>query len=290
MNTVLQSFEQTLLTAPELVCGLADIPSSPKVLPRLQHLVDDPNSSIQDIVALIRVDPGLVARVLRLANRFCQSRADCVHSVEEAVARVGYGTVCENIPSFGSSLASRGSLLVYGVDADRLWREALSCALAAETLASCVGEDPEIAYTIGLLHGVGMVAINDWALKHQPVLVFTHRGFPREFNESERALLGITQAEAGAALLESWGIPPVLSGPIRWQYTPHSSAVHARMAALLHAAKWVRSVVCDDEPGSPSFPDSFAIQPLRLPRHRIESLVGEVSLRMLALRHLLGIC
>ncbi len=109
---------------------------------------------------------------------------------------------------------------------------------------------------------------------------------PKEYIESERTLLGFTQAEVGAELLALWDFPQDMAGPIRWQYTPHSSAAHARMAALLHAAKWIRTLICSEGP-PPPMPDAFSIQPLRLSPQQLLRIAGEARLRLLAVRHLL---
>jgi HD-like signal output (HDOD) protein len=278
--------ETYLISAAEIVRELHQIPSAPKVLPRLSHLLDDGNSSIEEIVSLIRLDPGIAARVLQMANSVFFSKGSRVYSVDEAVSRVGYDSVYELVAYAVSSPVVNRSLAVYALDAEDIWRQSIACALAAETLASVVGEDRNIAYTVGLLHCVGMVAINEWALQHQPVLVFTHRGMPREYVESERSLLGFTQAEAGAELLEYWDFPHTMTNPVRWQYTPHASISHVRMSALLHVAKWIRSYVCG-EGLAPQLPDSSAMQPLRLHTGQLLRIAGEVRLRLLAVRHLL---
>ena len=56
------------LSPDDIVRELRHLPSTPKVLPRLKLLLSDSNSSIYEIVALIRLDPGIVARVLQVSN------------------------------------------------------------------------------------------------------------------------------------------------------------------------------------------------------------------------------
>jgi HD-like signal output (HDOD) protein len=280
---------ETLFPSPaDIVSGLRGIPSAPKVLPRLRQLLDDTNSSIYDIVGLIRLDPGLSARVLQMANSVYFSKGGRINSIAEAVSRVGYDSVYEMVAGASASLVLNRPLSVYGIEADELWKHSVACALAAETIASIIGEDRNVAYTVGLLHSVGMVAINEWAIQHAPVLVFTSVGLPREYIESERTLLGFTQAEAGCELLDLWGFPSDISGPVRWQYAPHGSPGYARMSSLLHAAKWVRSMVCS-EGAPPPLPDPFSIQPIRLSASQLLRIAGEVRLRLLAVRHLLGL-
>lgn len=286
MNAVRPQVEIPLTAAAAVVDQLDQIPFAPKVLPCLMQLLEDGDASLQTVVSLVRLDPGVASRVLRMANSICFNAGAPVASLEEAVVRIGYESIYQFVSSAAASCVLACPLVVYGIDAEDQWRRSIACALAAEALAWDCGENPAEAYTIGLLHGVGMVAINDWALQRPPVLVFTYKGLPTEYVESERALVGATQAEVGAELFERWAFPARMAGPVRWQYAPRSSAAYGRSAALLHAAKWIRSLVCDDGPSLP-FPDSYAIGALRLSQARLMEVAGQVRWRMLAVRHLL---
>lgn len=241
--------------APEdIVRDLRHLPSAPKVLPRLKQLLGDANSSMSEIVMLIRLDPGIAARVLQVGNSAYYSKGVRCFTVDEAVNRVGYEQVYELVSYAVASQVLVRPLEVYGIEADDLWTLSVSCALAAERLAVRSGQDRDVAYTVGLLHSLGMVAIDDWALRNRPGLTLRSEGFPREAIESERRALGFTQAETGAALLRAWEFPHSMCEPMRWQYAPRSCAAHTRMACLLYCAKWIRNVVCAPAVERPPLP------------------------------------
>src|ERR1044071_2951922 len=83
------------LTPDDIVREVKNLPSAPRVLPRLKQLLRDGNSSTAEIVGLIRLDPGIAARVLQMGNSAYFSKgARCV-TVDEAVYRVGYDEVYE---------------------------------------------------------------------------------------------------------------------------------------------------------------------------------------------------
>lgn len=179
-------------------------------------------------------------------------------------------------------------LEVYGIDADELWRLSVAGAIAAELLAMRTRQDRDVAYAIGLLHCVGMVAIDEWALRNARHLKLAHAGFPREAVEAERAIFGFTQAETGAALLRHWDLPASMSEPVRWQYAPRASASQAKMACLLAAAKWLRSAVCAPKgEKAPPAPDAAQLQLLGLGAVSLQAMVPEVAARMTAVSSLL---
>lgn len=276
------------LTPDEIVSELQHLPSAPKILPRLKRLLNDGNSAMHEIVALIRLDPGIAARVLQTANSAYYSSGSRCFNVDEAVNRVGYNQVYELVAYAVASQVLTRPLNAYDVEPDELWRTSVACGLAAELLAEITGEQIDIAYTVGLLHNIGLLAIDEWVLRNYPTHKLVNQGWQREACESERALLGFTQAEAGASLLRHWDFPIAMSEPVRWQYTPRSTAGHQRMACLLHAAKWVRTAACTAAGASlPPAPDSYLIQPLKLTTKQLERCVVDVKTKLAGISSLL---
>lgn len=272
------------LTPEDMVRNLKHLPSAPKVLPRLKQMLGDGNSAMHEIVSLIRLDPGIVARVLQVANSAYFSKGVRCFTVDDAVQRVGYDQVLELVSYAVASQVLVRPLEVYGIEADELWRMSVAGALAAEVLADRTGQDHDAAYTVGLLHCVGMVAIDEWALRNATAFRLGHGEFPREATEEERAKLGFTQAEAGGALLRLWGFPLSIYEPVRWQYSPRASASQARMAILLYAAKWLRNAACGRRP---ALPDAILLQPIGLTPAKLAGLAAEVVRRLAAVSSLL---
>ncbi len=288
MPTTVTVGQSTPLTPEQVVQELHHLPSAPKVLPRLKRLLADGNSSMHDIVALIRLDQGIAARVLQTANSAYYSKGARCFTVDEAVYRVGYNQVYELVAYAVASQVLVRPLDTYSLEPDEVWRSAVACGLATEFLAGQCGEHRDIAYTVGLLHSVGMLAIDEWILHNHPGHHLATVGFPRESSEAERTLLGFTQAEAGAALLRHWDFPLSMSEPVRWQYYPRSTAGHQRMACLLHAAKWVRSVVCAPlNSVCPPAPDAWLLQPLGFGLPKLEQCTAEVKAQMSTISTLL---
>lgn len=269
------------VTPDEIVREVRHLPSAPKVLPRLKQLLGDGNSAMHEIVALVRLDPGIAARVLQVANSAYFSKGVRCTTVEEAVNRVGYDQILELVAYAVASQVLVRPLEAYGMEADEIWTQSVACALAAEALAERTGEDRSLAYTIGLLHCVGMVALDEWSLRGGRRLRFRWGDFPREAIDSERAILGFTQADAGAALLAYWEFPFAMSEPVRLQYVPRVSAVHLRMATLLYLAKWIRSNVCAGGGRQTlPLPEAVFLQSLRLTPAALRTLCGTVARRL----------
>lgn len=278
-------------TPDELVRQLKHFPSAPRVLPRLKRLLADANSSMAEVVSFIRLDPGIAARVLQMGNSAYFSGGHHCYTIDEAVHRVGYSQIYELVSYAVASQVLVRPLATYGLEADELWQRSVACALAAELIAAKAGVDHNLAYTTGLLHSVGMVAIDEWVFQNHPheQISFATRGFPQEAIADERAQLGCNQAEAGAALLRLWEFPVAMTEPVRWQYLPRATAGHLRESCLLHAAKWLRTCACAPHLVPPAPPDATVLLPLQLTRAHLEKLLPEVRSRLATISSLLQV-
>lgn len=232
-----------------------------------------------EVVSLIRLDPGIAARVLQMGNSAYYSQGMRCYTVDEAVNRVGYDQVYELVAVAVASQVLIRPLATYGIEADDLWRRSVACALSAEILAERLDVSQDIAYTVGLLHCVGQVAIDEWAFRQQLELFFKGGDLPLETCEAERSTLGFHNAEVGAALLRLWEFPPVMSEPVRWQYMPRGTASHFQLSCLLHLAKWLRNAACLDGKVSP-IPDPNLLRAVNVTHKQLEKMAESVRLRL----------
>lgn len=253
-------------TIERLVAALKPLPPVAHVLARLQRLLMDPNSGMDDIVELIRLDAALATRVIKISNSIWFRRGLPCSTVVEAVSRLGFREVYRVVAVVASGAIVAQPLEAYGRNALAMWRESVACALAAEILAERLGEEMPVAYMSGLLHLIGRLPINQYLLSTggagQPL---AEEGFPREHSNAEFALLGCNQAEVGAFMLAKWEFTPATIRPIRHQYDPlEAEEPHDRMAALLYGARLLRTAACQNIPAGDLSVDGEILGMLRL--------------------------
>jgi HD-like signal output (HDOD) protein len=172
------------------------------------------------------------------------------------------------------------------LDTAEFWRWSVATGIAAQVIAERSGDDADVAYAIGLMHRVGMLAVEEWARLESSFLVFAHRGWVREYCAAEAAVLGFTHAEVGAALLHAWNFPQSIREPIRCQYVPLRYGPHARMTCVLHAAKWLGATVCADESdAAPEFPADRYLDVLHLTSFDLAKLVVDVRIQLGGVRN-----
>jgi HD-like signal output (HDOD) protein len=257
------------------------------ILPRLQRLLTNPNSGLFEIVELVRLDTALTARVIQVSNSAWFGRGAACQTIEEAVNRVGFHQVHRLVATAAVSAVMEKSLSVYNLDDKTIWRASVACAFAAEMLAAHVGEDVAEAYTIGLLHTVGRVAVDNFLRSKMPVIALVDTGFPNDYRAAEHAQLGFSQAEVGAVMLKNWDFGPLAIEALRSQYVPLEALLpYDRMAAILYGARLLRTVVCQVSDGAPVRADAAVLETLRMTETELFGYVPDLRAQLTKARQM----
>lgn len=183
---------------------------------RLRCLLLDPNTSLDEIVQLIRLDPALTFQVVRMSNSVLFGMRDKTDSLELAVGRVGLGEVFRLVGLAAAQQVCQRDLVTYRLPASRLWENAVATAAAAEVLASRAGRDSGLAYTAGLLRTIGRVILDGAALG----TVYPGEAEWPSVWEWEKKIFGVTSSEVATTLLTHWRFPAELIDSLRGHYDP----------------------------------------------------------------------
>jgi putative nucleotidyltransferase with HDIG domain len=181
------------------------IPPFPQIAIRVLQLSNNENTPLRQLADLISSDPSFSSEVLTIANSALYARRTPVNSILEATAVLGVNSlkgVCltVGVRSYLGKSLNDASLRA-------IWRHSLACALVAEQLVDPRSMNKEAAYTAGVLHDIGRLALAVMRPEHYAKLLNTNHGSPGSFLESERELFGLDHCEAGKRLLSSWKLP-----------------------------------------------------------------------------------
>jgi len=233
-----------------LTSYLGEMPIAPAVLPRLQSLLLNDSFEAGEVLELVRIDPGLAARLIHAAGTAACARGEPVRSLDEALFRLGAHEAYRLTATIAMSQFLNTALEVYGVDPRTFWRESVACALAMVDLAPAANLDDRVAYTVGLLHSIGMVFIDHHLRVTNGPLTQVHSN--RTLAEQETELTGMSHAEVSAFILRSWNVSEEVVEPIEFQFNPGRAPQHRAMAMLLGEANELAKEIIATLPDSPS--------------------------------------
>jgi putative nucleotidyltransferase with HDIG domain len=197
-----------MIDAREIAQHLEHLPTLPASVVRLQRVVQDEQSSAQDIEAVIKPDPALTANLLRLANSSFFGLPRKVDSVRQAIALLGLKRVFETAISAAFSDVIPSIIPGYGLRAVQFWQHSVAVAIFSEQLARELElETPAMTFTAGLLHDLGKLAIGTYLARVCDEAVQTVREGQITLFAAEQQLLGTDHSETGHMLAEKWQLP-----------------------------------------------------------------------------------
>ncbi len=196
----------TTLDKAAIIAASAALPAAPQIMASLYKLLLDYNSGLRAITDLLKRDPALTVRIIRIANSLAYGKGG-IGSIEEALQRVGFGEVYRLVGSATTESVGREGLRCYGFSGEAFRRHNLLSALAAEQLAMVVGADARSAYTAGLLRGIGRLLLDGLGCSRLPASEsFVESGAGKSV-EWERRTFGVSHHEVAGVLLAEWGFP-----------------------------------------------------------------------------------
>ena len=205
----------------EILREIEAVAELPAVASELVGLANDPDVDIKDVVKILEHDPGMTANMLKLANSAHYGGRGSIASVRDAVVRLGLRTVAELAMAIAISPAAQKPVRGYHLAAGQLWEHSLSVSAGAVLLARALKvSPPSYASTAGLLHDIGKVVLGTFIEIDARSISRSVSARNISFDEAEREILGIDHAEAGAVLLESWGLPADVVEIVRYHHRP----------------------------------------------------------------------
>ena len=223
------------MTLDELLHNPKALPTAPKVLADLIQSFENADVSVAQITRTLSADPVLSAKLLRLANSAYYNVPRSIATVDDAVRMLGFVTVRTLVISSG---LVNGFNSAPGLDLQRFWRYSLNTAVAARWIAKKTGEDPDLAFTVGLMHAIGLVIIHAGMPTQAQALDAAIGPYDPGRMKHEMDTLGFSFHDAGAGLAQRWKFPFVFTRTIQDVARPLQAAPPDRLACVIHLAAW----------------------------------------------------
>ncbi len=182
------------------------LPPFPQVAIRVLHLTSNENVQLHQLSELISSDAAFASEVLTIANSFVYAPRFPACTILQAIAVLGANHLQGMCLTVGVRAYLGKSLnhpLIRGV-----WRHNLACAMIAEQLASAGFMDRDTAYTCGMLHDIGRLALAVIRPTEYAALLAKHDGTAASILASETELFGCNHCLAGRRLVSEWALPP----------------------------------------------------------------------------------
>ncbi len=191
-----------------LIAEIAELQPLPMVAVRVLEIAEGEQFSAHELAQAVSSDQALTAKLLRLSNSAYYGFPRRISTVRDAVVLLGFRAVrSATLASCVIDTLPGGRVL----DAMTAWRYSVTVGLLAEVLARATKRHQDEAFTAGVLHNIGRMALD----VHRPrelrasLVLMERQEMP--LMEAQRTILGFTDAELGGALAMHWNFPEPLA-------------------------------------------------------------------------------
>ncbi|ADH86039.1 HDOD domain-containing protein [Desulfurivibrio alkaliphilus] len=210
----------------------------PHVALKVNQLVRDERATMHDFEEVIRLDPVLVTRLLRLVNSPYFGLAKKVESISKAVVFCGF----KQLRNLVAVEALRGMFKGDGerFSREKLWLHSATVAILAEMIAKRIfGLEGEDVFLAGIIHDVGLVAEDQVAGEELRLAADATRRGEGSLVASERRYLGTDHCEIGALLAKEWKLGDEVLKSIRYHHDERKSFTLPSVPAIMVLADFM---------------------------------------------------
>ncbi len=200
----------------QILKTIKELPPLPLVVQKLLLVMEDDNSSADDISLVLNSDQAMTSKVLKLVNSSFYGLSGKVSTVPRAIVILGVAAMRNLALGLGVTrvLSKAGT----GELQEKFWDHSIAAAAACEVLARHTKTIvPEEAFVAGLLHDIGhlvlLLAVPDEFMQVMDM-------GPVNMVENERRFIGMAHTRAGQKLLKQWKLPGNICDAIRFHHTP----------------------------------------------------------------------
>lgn len=212
-----------------------NLPSIPRVVALLLSELGRKEADLHKITQLISTDPALTTRILQMANSDFFQLQGRIHSVSEALALLNLS----HVHTMAQEAASGASFkAVPGLQLQHFWNYSLDVAKIARALAGLVRQNQQAAFTCGLVHAIGELAMH--VGMPERVALLNQNVAPLDMRRAkvERREFGFCYGIVGAGLARKWQFPQSMVDALEHQFAPFENSVYEPLAGVIHLASW----------------------------------------------------
>ena len=232
-----------IMTAKELVAGVNDLLSFSTVYFRVTELLQDPQSSAQDLGAVISLEPGLATRLLKLVNSAYYGLPREIDTLSHAVTIVGTREL-ETLVLATVAVDAFNRISTDLVEMSDFWHHSVYCGLTARFLARRFGVlHAERLFVSGLLHDVGQLVIYHQIPELASQALAAAEPTDDGLYRAEQRLLGFTHGDVAAELFELWRLPASIKEAAAFHHECGRAQKFPLETALVHLANSVANSV-----------------------------------------------
>jgi len=187
----------------EIVAWVGDLPPMPQVASRAISMVENPDTTAQELTDLLSSDTALAARVLKIANSAMFSRQREITTLSQAIMLIGFKALKGIIVAATLRQLNKG----FGKLEQLVWEKSMCTATCSTVISKRLKKRyVEEIFLLGLLHSLGQIVFlsqPNTAKDYKKVLKVIEDDHI-DFATAEQETFGFAHPLIGALVAKKW--------------------------------------------------------------------------------------
>lgn len=202
---------------------IESLPPLSDTVARVMEVINDPESSANDLVKAVLPDQAMCVAILKIANSVLYGRPKKVSSVETAIMVLGFNEVQNIVLGKAALTAFKPIMKKYEAELKVFWDHSFTCGLAARIIAEHINQSPGQFFIAGLLHDIGKLAmLLAFGENYQPAKWLVGYSSTARLEE-EKETFKVTHDQIGSRLLQRWQFPNALINALYYHHVPRKA-------------------------------------------------------------------
>lgn len=250
----------------ETLSRLEAVPSRKANFSELIRLLYDESTPVESICASLAKEPGMSARLLKIANSPIFGKSGSIETLDDAIGVLGINLVV-NMAVAHKMFAVEAPSPASRINVEELWSHCIRVSMIARRIGNHLRVSRNVindACTAAILHDIGKLVLA-YSLP-EGYAAACSRAFADQMPvwQAECAIFGNNHAGVGGSLLKLWGLPAGVVHAVAMHHAPHCSGeTTPGPATLLHIADAVS--YGSEKASAPCMLDSEHLRSLKLP-------------------------
>ncbi len=225
----------------DLVKEFSQLKTLPHVAIRLTKLMADDNTTVKDFEEVIKTDPTLVLRVLRMVNTPYFGLRQKVDSISRALVFIGLKGLRKMVLTEALKEVFNGGEEDPVFSRQRLWVHSAAVAVCSQMISERIfGIQGDNAYLCGILHDVGLIVEDQ--VRHDLFREACGNLAPDSYlPELERQYLETDHCAVGSLVAEDWKIPSEVRDAIKRHHQDLENVSPSSVTGIVQMAEYLVS-------------------------------------------------
>ncbi len=229
----------------KIILKIQEISTLPQVLKQMLDVTADPTSGASDLQDILKSDPALTTKILKVANSAYYGLSQKVTNVKRAIIFLGFKTIKNLSVAVSVSDMFKSDEIIMGYSRGELWKHSVSVALCAKSISQRIGlMEAEDIFTAGIMHDVGIIMEDQYINEFFKMVLMDDDLAQNGIIETERKIFGFDHATLGEKVVLQWKIPEEIATIISYHHKPRVAPEdYKKQISIIYLA----DVICSEK-------------------------------------------